>query len=80
MSYFTQHIQDFKDLGIVNGVSFGTVGVSKMDIVAMNELIQSTGNSILVLLAVGYTAFKCYRMLREMKWDKQDRENELNDN
>ncbi len=83
MNFFALHIADFKDLGKVNGISFGTVGLSETlkanDIVAMNEIIQSTGNSIIILLAVGYTAFKLLRMFREMQWEKEDRENELNE-
>lgn len=66
---------DLLDIGKVNGLSFGAYGLSQADLVSMNELIQSTGNSILILMAIGYTAFKLFKISREMKWDKEDREN-----
>jgi hypothetical protein len=66
---------DLFDIFKVNTLSFGTIGLTQADLVAMNEIIQSTGNSILILLAIGYTAFKIVKIFREMKWDKQDRMN-----
>lgn len=67
---------DIIDILKVSGVSFGTVGLTQTEFIHMNEVVQQTGNSILILLAVGYGVVKFVKIFREMKWQKEDRLNE----
>jgi len=71
---------DLIDIFKVNCLSWGTIGLTQADIVSLNEQIQQTGNSILIVLAVGYTIIKFAKILREMRWEKEDRNQRNNQN
>lgn len=69
MSFVARHINTIREIAIVNGVSFGTIGITKLDIVQMNEIIQSTGQSLIIIATLFFTLYKIYN---EIKSDEKD--------
>lgn len=65
---------DLLDIFKVSGVSFGAIGFTQQNILQLNEIIQQAGNTLVILLAIGYGAIKMIKVFREVKWQKEDRE------
>lgn len=64
MNFVARHINTIKEIAIVNGVSFGTIGITKLDIVRMNDIIQSTGQSLIIIATLFFTLYKIYKEIK----------------
>lgn len=64
---------DIIDIIKVNGVSLGTVGLTKANIIQMNEIVQQTGNTMLITLAVLYSLAKLIKLSVDIYWEYKNR-------
>jgi hypothetical protein len=75
---FNMTTVDIADLLKVTIASIGAWLFSVFDstkIIHMNEIFQSTVESVAVLVLLAYTFIKIYKAVRELVWDKEDRNN-----
>lgn len=74
MLHFIQ--TDLIDVLKVNIVGWGTVGFTQSGLINMAEVVQAVGTAALIMITIGYTVIKFAKLLRDMQWEKEDREND----
>jgi len=75
MNYVNHEILD---IAKVNIISWGTIGVTQAgatDWIGLAENAQILGTTGIIMFTLGYTIVKFYRLIINVKWEKEDRTN-----
>lgn len=83
ITFFHLVKEDIKDLLKVNIPGGATLKLMQyqpdIDVGPVNHAIQETGPSIILIMMILYSLFKLIDMFRKMRWNKQDRMEEVSD-